>query len=419
LILFYTLIAVMPLERHPLWAGYMGDLTLVKYLGGACLLYSLAHLLIRSSIPSFFSTWTSRLFAIFMAIVTLSYARYGSLEGWQFSPLLSCVSFALLYLITLTVLDSVARLRHTFMVAMGSVGVASLYVIRDWQKYHGYYAGYRPSGAAGDPNYFSLAAVFCIPLGLYLAFERPSIWQRLFCLGCLSLIAIAVTLGASRGGLLGLLAVFLVVAFRSKRRRIALVTALLLVPNLLLPNSPVQRLLVPSSGDTRNADARTQVWMAGLRMIGQNPLAGVGLGRFKPQVANYQRSDQLVESLAHNTYIEVAAELGIPAFFVWALMYFSAFRLLKRVRRRARLARVSLLEPAALALEAGLVGASTCVFFISAEYEKVMWLFLFLPIALHSISLKCPARLHRPAAPLAGEDDAFGGPNGTVDEYFA
>jgi hypothetical protein len=38
MIFFYILIGVMPLDKHPLWSHALGGLTLVKYLGGACLL---------------------------------------------------------------------------------------------------------------------------------------------------------------------------------------------------------------------------------------------------------------------------------------------------------------------------------------------------------------------------------------------
>ena len=60
--------------------------------------------------------------------------------------------------------DSLQRLRWVILMAIGSVAYASLHLIREWQKYGGMAAGYRPGWVVGDPNYYSISALLCIPM---------------------------------------------------------------------------------------------------------------------------------------------------------------------------------------------------------------------------------------------------------------
>ena len=38
MIFFYALVGVMPLTQHHFWARFVGELTIFKYIGGACVL---------------------------------------------------------------------------------------------------------------------------------------------------------------------------------------------------------------------------------------------------------------------------------------------------------------------------------------------------------------------------------------------
>jgi O-antigen ligase len=61
---------------------------------------------------------------------------------------------------------------------------------------------------------------------------------------------------------------------------------------------------------------RLILWTAGLRMVQEHPFVGVGLGRFSQVVGSYtdvtpSKNDP---NDAHNAYLLVAAEMGVPAF---------------------------------------------------------------------------------------------------------
>ncbi len=75
--------------------------------------------------------------------------------------------------------------------------------------------------------------------------------------------------------------------------------------------------------ETSNA-RRIEIWKASLRSIIKHPLLGVGIGNF-PVVVGEDLARAKAGSSAHNLYLNIAAEMGIPAlilafWFLWLLL---------------------------------------------------------------------------------------------------
>lgn len=121
-------------------------------------------------------------------------------------------------------------------------------------------------------------------------------------------------------------------------------------------------------------------------MIRSHPLTGVGLNNFRPLVAQYEDPGEKVIKLAHNTHLEIAAELGVPALIVFLGIFVAAFRALGRVRRRTHDAASTHLSNIALGMQAGLVAYLVSAFFVSAWWQKLVWLLIFLTMCLHGVS---------------------------------
>ncbi len=384
MIVFYLLVGIMPLSEHHIWGSFIGDLTVFKYIGVASALYALIHLSARRSGPACFRTWQARLFIIFYLIATASYFTKGLRGSLELSPFLSYTSFLLLFLVTVTVVDSASRLRTVMLVAIGSVAFASLYMIREWQLYHNLYADFRPGWVVGDPNYFTISALLTFPAAFCLMLGSSRASERCYCAGCLGVTLLAVTLGASRGGFLGLVAAFLFLVWHSRERlrNFVLAGVLVLPLSIVAPISPLGRLLHPSHGDTEAEDARTVTWRAGLQMMAAHPVIGIGLGNFKPLVREYEPTDTPVDHIAHNAYIEIGAEMGLPALLLFLGILACSIYTLGRVRRHARLAGQSSLWQVALGLQAGMLGSAVAIFFVSGQYQKLLWLAVFLSMTL-------------------------------------
>jgi O-antigen ligase len=119
-------------------------------------------------------------------------------------------------------------------------------------------------------------------------------------------------------------------------------------------------------------------------MIHDHPFLGVGIGNFKPTAALYHPAGAQAY-IAHDAYLEMAAELGVIGLLTFCAMLFSTYRTLERVRRRAAAVQAQTVFLTAQGLQAALVAYMVSMFFLSAEYEKLFWLMLFLTMSLPGI----------------------------------
>jgi putative inorganic carbon (HCO3(-)) transporter len=384
MISLYLLISVMPMMRHPFWSDFIGDLTMIKYLGIFCLGSALLHLPVRRQPPSYFATPQAAWFLVFAAVALCSYLFFGTPLPFEVSPFMSLVSFGLLFFVTLTLVDSLPRLRLVLFVAIGSVSYASLNILREWQKSGGMSFGYRPGWVTGDPNYYSASALLCLPLAFYLPLAglRPS--ERWFCRISLGVTLCGLLLASSRGALLGLVAMMLLAGSRAARRARAyvLLSVAVLPLMVLTPASPLARLINPSPSDWRSAELRTFLWQAGYTMFLDSPLTGVGIGNFKARVGYFSLDETILRNVSHNTYLEVAAEMGLAGLLSYLGVVGGTFVTLKRVRRAAAASRQSFLLRTAQGLETGLLGFLVTIFFLSALWQKLFWLLVFVVMAL-------------------------------------
>jgi O-antigen ligase len=273
---------------------------------------------------------------------------------------------------------------------------ASLHVLREWQKASFDY-GYRPGWVTGDPNYFSLSALLGLPFAFYLMRTRQPTWERYYCIGCLGLSFLGFALAASRGGLLGLTASVMVVAWRSKHRfKVMSAAVVLLLPLMFFsPSSPLGRLFNPTYSDEDSSNSRLILWTAGLKMIRANPFFGVGVGNYKEWLDRVVEPGMSIRfAVAHNTYIQIGSELGLVGLSVFLGILFMTLRSTERIRRTARRARAPLVGQAAEAIQVGLVGFAVSITFVSAEYHKFFWLVVFITCCLPA--LMRPKRAGRP-----------------------
>ena len=174
-----------------------------------------------------------------------------------------------------------------------------------------------------------------------------------------------------------------------------------LVPLMLIsPSSPLGRLLKPDQSDTESSDSRLGLWKHGLLMFAESPLFGVGVGNFQP-LMRQRTNDPALDHIAHNTYIEIAAELGLAGFVLFGAVVFGTLKTLRRVRDRAARLGPPLLHAGAEGLEVGIVAFLVGAFFVSAQYQKLFWLAVFLSMCLPRFSRRATqmeAKQHVPEA---------------------
>ena len=260
MILFYFLVSVMPFSDPPLLHHLTGDATF-KLLGALCALYALLYLGQRKVFPRYFATWQSRFIVLFYLIATASFLTQ-SLRPITESPWVSCTSYIILFFVTLSVVDSIRRLRWVLNSAAAAIAFGSTFVILEWIRFRNVYPDFRPGYSVGDSNYFAGAAILILPFIFLRVLSGEVHWEKWFYSGTLLVAAVALTLCASRGGFLGAIAAFLVLIWRSRRRvRNLVITGLLvLLPTLALPKSPIRRLLHPAISEESSNAAMITAW---------------------------------------------------------------------------------------------------------------------------------------------------------------
>lgn len=387
MIVYYILIAVMPFANPPIIWRIVGTTATMKLLGAICLVYALLDIARKGSIPKYFRTWQTRFFIVLLLLAAVSFFTRGYGSFFQNTTLLMYSDFLLFFFVTIALVRSVKRLRLTLLAAIAGIAYGSADIIREWFVFHNSRPGYRASDSVGDGNYFSTSAALFLPFALLMIFNSRKPLERLFFGGCLLISLPAIMLTGSRGGTLAVATSLLYVVFHSRHRvrNLALIGLLTLPLAFVLPASPLQRFLHPVNkyNGVNTELFRLEAWAAGLRMFEAYPVFGVGIGNFKNLMPRYTPPGVQVDTMAHNTYIEYLAEMGPLGLFLFLAIAYFSFRSLRRVRKLTRsVGQPSTLYFAALSLESGLLGYLVGALFLSAEYEKLLWVVIFLSACL-------------------------------------
>jgi O-antigen ligase len=162
-------------------------------------------------------------------------------------------------------------------------------------------------GILGDPNDLGMLFMVTLPFVVYFYTESGSFGKSVMLLIASSLLY-GIYMTNSRGtmiGLLGLLGLFALLRYGGRR---AIIAGLLSIPVLLVVASSFRAI----SADEASAKGRLWAWWDGLEMLRANPVFGVGSGNF---IEHHNR-------VAHNTYIQVVAELGLGGYVMWITTLF-------------------------------------------------------------------------------------------------
>ena len=197
----------------------------------------------------------------------------------------------------------------------------------------------RQFGTFLNPNLFANALALAIPLSIALPLAiwnqtRQRNWAFVGAIPFLiTLPALAIT--SSKGGLLAALVGSLATvwalraarpdAFKAAFRRVLpAVLVLALVFSALAAKTVVPRLLAARGADDNSTMFRVYLWRGTLKMIEARPIVGFGPGAFAGSYPQFAPAG--TARSAHQSWLQIAAESGVPALIFLAATFVLALR---------------------------------------------------------------------------------------------
>ena len=201
-----------------------------------------------------------------------------------------------------------------------------------------------PGGMMADNNDFAMALCMGLPLLFHIALSEKSALIRRVMLVMVPLTMITIVLTHSRGAFLAMSCTVFTLIWRSKNRVGGIVAGLLLVVAgvMLAPESYRNRLgTLQEVEKDGSAMGRLAAWATALEMIKGNPILGVGFAHFEQNYETYDPARKegghgTGSRVAHNSYLQIWAECGTPAFLMYLSLIALSFVEVWRVRKEAR-----------------------------------------------------------------------------------
>jgi O-antigen ligase len=242
----------------------------------------------------------------------------------------------------------------------------------------------RASGPQPDPNDLAYFLVAAVPL---LSVACQGLRRRNLVVTVAGAVLVAGALATfSRGGALGLAAAAgwlllrRVLPWRVLGAAAGSVAVLgfgaLVVAGPQLDRAVQEKTFIAAS----NVDTRELRWQAAARMVTAHPVLGVGPGGFREEYAAESHNAEVDEQtpVAHNMYLEVAAELGLPGFALFAGVIVVAAVASERAVRRAP---GGAARAEAVAIQASLLAVLVTSTFLSEQYYLPLWTLAALAVA--------------------------------------
>jgi len=226
---------------------------------------------------------------------------------------------------------------------------------------HYYIVGDRLGGRAvwihsfNNPNDLGAYCLLQLSLALSVIATEKSTWLRRACIGLCGGLVLIVLLTASRAAMIGLAAFgLLLLGRRISLRKLSSAVLVAAVAAYLAPKGVWQRIGLMDApanpmeqydpnavrGDEGSAASRMAIWKVALRISGESPIFGMGLGTYADahaahaterdgSVAVYGQRD------AHSTYLTLLAETGAIGLLFFFSIIGSVFRKLRQAKRVA------------------------------------------------------------------------------------
>tara|TARA_R110001583_G_scaffold185149_1_gene345107 strand:- start:13637 stop:14953 length:1317 start_codon:yes stop_codon:yes gene_type:complete len=228
-------------------------------------------------------------------------------------------------------------------------------------------------GILKDPNDLGLFFMMNIPFSIYFI-KHAKFLGKLISLSLLGGLLYGIYMTNSRGAMLalaGMTALYLLITYGGTK---AIILGLTLSPPAIF----VASIFRTVSSQEASAMGRLWAWWDGLEMLKANPIFGVGSNNF----IDYHGK------VAHNTYIQVAAEIGLVGYLLWMtlllLTLYMGFSVISKIKNidKEKLTETMKIEGAlCTTCFYSLCGFSMSAFFLTRNFFIIFYMVAGMAIA--------------------------------------
>jgi len=279
-----------------------------------------------------------------LLIIALLFAGAFLSPVWRGGAFFITLDFAKCYVawvLTFLLITTLTRLKRIMFLQAASVALVSLVAIvkgHSVPRLNGVVGGFY-----SNPNDMAFAIVLSLPFCLaFVLTAKSGLRKALWCFGML-MMAVALLLTASRAGFIDILVAgaFCLWYFGVKGKRLYLIiaTAFFGAVLLLVAGRTLMRRFVAISAEEvttqqeesahESFEERKLLMGRALNAIGHYPILGVGAGDFIVYSGMWKD--------VHASYLQIAADGGIPVLILYLLFFSRGFANLKSLKRRKHL----------------------------------------------------------------------------------
>lgn len=279
----------------------------------------------------------------------------------------------LIFIVIINVVRTEKRLKALLFLAVATAIVLSVQAINDYRlglmTVEGYRAAGRGKGLFGNTNDMALHLVTMLPISVAFFFGSRKPLKKTIHAACAAIMIFGILLSYSRGAFIGVMVVFVFFALKLGRRSRFEIAVLIVAAGaamiMIAPSGYGDRLLsifMPALDSYGSADARRGELFRSIYVALRNPLLGIGMG-------NYQANMSYKGLVTHNSYTQVASEMGMMALALYTLFIVTPLRKLSTVARETLgTGEHSHFYYLALGLQASLLVYMVSSFFLSVAY---------------------------------------------------
>ncbi|MCU6501599.1 putative O-glycosylation ligase, exosortase A system-associated [Rugamonas sp. A1-17] len=381
------------------------------YIVAIATLFSLASSRLSKTLPASPITYVLIVLILWMNVTTL-FAMFPETAYAQWSKVMKIMLMTLVTMMVIRTREDVHRLMWVLAMSVGYYGIkGGLFTIRSG----GVDRVWGPEGTfIGDNNEIALALIMTIPLLRYLQLRSASRWLRLG-LGAAMLLSALAALGSySRGALLAIAAMIVVMWSRSRHKLAGGLMLAVLVPLALLfmPERWSERMdSIGAYQEDESAMGRINAWHMAWNLA-KDRFFGGGFDIAEPRAFFLYAPDPHDIHAAHSIYFQALGEHGFVGLALYLLLLGLTWRSAAWIARHSvDRSELEWAQQLAIMVQASFVGFAVGGAFLSLLYFDVPYYLMAIIIATRVLVAERQHAVNRAVqGPLESRHRAVGQP---------